>query len=95
MTYEDWQRSIRSENNQPTALVSVEPYQPELAPVPDAYQAINNLKSQLLIMADEVGVQNKQFGTELAYRMYAPLAESFTTTAEDILKRSFGGNQSA
>ncbi|KKD37469.2 MAG: hypothetical protein WAN66_23770 [Limnoraphis robusta] len=95
MTYEEWQRSISLENDQPVALVPVEPYQPELSPVPDAHQAINNLKSQLLIMADEVGVQNKQFGAELAHRMFTPLAESFTVTSEEILKRSFGGNQSA
>ncbi|MEB3278805.1 MAG: hypothetical protein VKK42_07755 [Lyngbya sp.] len=95
MSYEEWQRSIRRENEQPVSLVPVEPYQVELSPVPSASETINNLKSQLRIMADEVGVQNKQFGAELANRMFAPLAESFTTTAEDILKRSFGGKESA
>ena len=80
MTYEQWQESIREENDQITSLVPVEPYEPSLAPVPSA---------------DEVGVQNKQFGAELAHRMFTPLAESFTTTSEDILKRSFGGNKSA
>ena len=95
MSYEEWQRSISLENDQPVALVPVEPYQPELLPVPDAHQAINNLKAQLLIHADEVGVQNKQFGAELAHRMFTPLAESFTVTSEEILKRSFGGSQNA
>ncbi|EAW35379.1 hypothetical protein L8106_20885 [Lyngbya sp. PCC 8106] len=95
MTYEEWQRSMSQENDQPVSLVPVEPYQAELSPVPDAHETINNLKSQLMIMADEVGVQNKQFGAELAHRMFTPLAESFTTTSEEILKRSFGGNKSA
>ena len=95
MTYEQWQESIRSESDQPSSLVPVEPYEPSLAPVPSANEAINNLRSQLLIMADEVGCQNKQFGAELAHRMFTPLAESFTTTSEEILKRSFGGNKSA
>jgi hypothetical protein len=95
MTYEEWQNYFREGNDQPVALVPVEPYQPELSPVPDAHQAINNLKAQLLIHADEVGVQNKQFGAELAHRMFIPLAESFTVTSEEILKRSFGGSQNA
>ena len=62
MSYEEWQQSIQEENDQPVSLVPVEPYQAELSPVPDAHQTISNLKSQLLIMADEVGVQNQQFG---------------------------------
>lgn len=95
MTYEQWQNHAREGDDQITSLVPVEPYEPELAPVADAHQTINNLKSQLSIMADEVGVQNKQFGAELAHRMFSPLAEGFTTTAEDILKRSFGGKESA
>lgn len=95
MSYEEWQRSIRQENEQPTALVPVEPYQAELSEVPSASETIKKLQSQLVIMADEVGVQNKQLGIELAHRMFTPLAEGFTTTAEDILKRSFGGNKSA
>lgn len=95
MTYEQWQNHVREGDDQITSLVPVEPYQAELSPVPDAHQAINNLKSQLLIMADEVGVQNQQFGAELAHRMFTPLAQSFTTTSEEILKRSFGGNQGA
>jgi hypothetical protein len=95
MTYEEWQNHVREGDDQITSLVPVEPYQPELLPVPDVHQAINNLKAQLRIHADEVGVQNKQFGAELAHRMFTPLAESFTVTSEEILKRSFGGSQNA
>jgi hypothetical protein len=95
MSYEEWQRSVCQENDQPVSLVPVEPYEAELSPVPSASETITNLKSQLLIMADEVGVQNKQFGAELAHRMFTPLAEGFTATSEEILKRSFGGNKSA
>ena len=91
MTYEQWQNHVREGDDQITSLVSVEPYEPSLAPVPSANEAINNLRLQLLLMADEVGVQNKQFGAELAHRMFTPLAESFTTTSEEILKKSFGG----
>ena len=95
MSYEEWQSSIKAENGELTALVPTTPYESNLSPVPSAHETINKMKARLLIHADEVGEQNRQFGAEIAHRMFSPLAESFAATSEEILKASFGGNKSA
>ncbi|MEL7039734.1 MAG: hypothetical protein AAFO04_29640 [Cyanobacteria bacterium J06592_8] len=90
MSYEEWQQSIRTEHGQLSSLVPAEVYEPELLSMPDAQQHISDLRSQMIIMADEIGVQNKHLGAEMAHRMFSPLVESFNQTSEDILKKSFG-----